>query len=229
MRVVWAVLLTVPAWAGDFTSRLWDSIEPIFRRTLEHPFLAGLADGTLPRARFDYYLAQDALYLGGFSRALSLLAAKAPREDWSLALNRHAVEALEVERKLHESLLGTGRPPAGMAPTNLAYTNHLIATVTQRPFAEGLAAVLPCYWIYWEVGKHLKKRGSKDPDYQRWIDQYASEEFGASVRLVLVMMEEEARSLDAATRQRAEKLFELSARYEYMFWDMAWRQEGWPP
>lgn len=229
MRVVWAVLLSVPAWAGDFTGRLWSSIEPIYRRTLAHPFLVGLADGTLPRSRFDYYLAQDALYLGGFSRALSLLAAKSPREDWSLTLNRHAVEALEVERKLHESLLGAGRPAATMAPTNLAYVNHLTATVTQRPFIEGLAAVLPCYWIYWEVGKHLKRQGSREPDYQRWIDQYAAEEFGASVRQVLEMMEEEARTADAVTRQRAQKLFELSARYEYMFWDMAWREEGWPP
>lgn len=229
MRLVWAVLLAAPAWAGDFTGRLWSSIQPIYQRTLEHPFLRGLADGSLPRSRFEYYLAQDALYLGGFSRALSLLAAKAPREEWSLTLNRHAVEALEVERKLHESLLGAGRSAATMAPTNLAYTNHLIATVTQRPFLEGLAAMLPCYWIYWEVGKHLKQRGSKDPDYQRWIDQYAAEEFGASVRQVLEMMETEAQTADAATREKAQKLFELSARYEYMFWDMAWREEGWPP
>lgn len=229
MRLVWAVLLAAPAWAGDFTGRLWSSIQPIYQRTLDHPFLKGLADGSLPRSRFEYYLAQDALYLGGFSRALSLLAAKAPREEWSLTLNRHAVEALEVERKLHESLLGAGRPAATMAPTNLAYTNHLIATVTQRPFLEGLGAMLPCYWIYWEVGKYLKQRGSKDPDYQRWIDQYAAEEFGASVRQVLAMIEEEARTADAATRERAQKLFELSARYEYMFWDMAWREEGWPP
>lgn len=213
----------------SFTDELWEHIRPIYQRTLEHPFLRGLTDGTLPRDRFEFYLAQDADYLNGFSRALSVLAAKAPREEWSLTLNRHAVEALEVERQLHESLLKKTGKRAPMAPTNRAYTNHLLATVSMRPFGEGLAAMLPCYWIYWEVGKELKKKGSKDPDYQRWIDQYAGEDYGASVRQVLAMMNAEAQSMNAAQRAELKKLFEISARYEYMFWDMAWRMENWPP
>jgi thiaminase/transcriptional activator TenA len=229
VKLFWLLLLVWPAWGGEFTGQLWSAIAPIYDKTVRHPFLAGLADGTLPRARFDFYLEQDALYLSAFSRALSLLAAKAPREEWALTLNRHAVEALEVERKLHESLLGPGRRTPAMAPSNFAYTNHLIAAVSQRPFAEGLAALLPCYWIYWEVGKQLKKRGSKNPDYQRWIDQYAGEEYGATVRQVLEMMDQEARAMSAASREAARKLFEISARYEYMFWDMAWREEAWPP
>ena len=222
-----AFALAAPS--ASFTDELWEHIRPLYHRTLEHPFLKGLTDGTLPRDRFDFYLAQDADYLSSFSRALSLLAAKAPREDWSLTLNRHAVEALEVERQLHDSLLkeNAKRPP--MAPTNRAYTNHLLATVSMRPFGEGLAAMLPCYWIYWEVGKELKKKGSKNPDYQRWIDQYAGEEYGASVRQVLAMMNAEAQSMNAAQRAELKKLFEISARYEYMFWDMAWRMEEWPP
>lgn len=230
VKSFWAILLASLAWGGGgFTERLWLEIAPIHEKTRSHPFLAGLADGSLPRSRFNFYLEQDALYLGAFSRALSLLAARAPREDWALILNRHAVEALEVERKLHESLLGPGRRLAVMAPTNYAYTNHLIAAVSQRPFGEGLAALLPCYWIYWEVGKELKKRGSKNPDYQRWIDQYAGEEYGATVRQVLEMMEQQARLMSEDSRQAARKLFEISARYEYMFWDMAWREEAWPP
>jgi thiaminase/transcriptional activator TenA len=89
--------------------------------------------------------------------------------------------------------------------------------------------VLPCYWIYWEVGKELVKKGSKDPDYQRWINQYAGEEYGNVVRQVLDMMNAEAARLDAESRRAAKNLFLLSARYEYMFWDMAWREEQWPP
>jgi thiaminase/transcriptional activator TenA len=228
-QFVCAILAAWPAWAGGFTDGLWAAIAPIYEKTLRHPFLAGLADGTLPRARFDFYLEQDALYLSAFSRALSLLAAKAPREDWALTLNRHAVEALEVERKLHESLLGPGRRAATMAPSNFAYANHLIAAASQRPFGEGLAALLPCYWIYWEVGKELKKRGSKNPVYQRWIDQYAGQEYGATVRQVLEMMDQEARAMSTGSREAARKLFEISARYEYLFWDMAWREESWPP
>lgn len=221
--------LTLAGPPAAFTDELWQHIQPIYQRTLDHPFLKGLTDGTLPRQRFEFYLAQDADYLNSFSRGLSLLAAKAPREEWSLTLNRHAVEALEVERQLHESLLkkASKRPP--MAPTSRAYTNHLLATVSMRPFGEGLAAMLPCYWIYWEAGKELKKKGSTDADYQRWIDQYAGEEYGASVRQVLDMMNAEAAAMNSAARAEVKKLFEISARYEYMFWDMAWREETWPP
>ena len=97
------------------------------------------------------------------------------------------------------------------------------------PFHEGLAAVLPCYWIYWEVGKELQKRGSQDPDYQRWIAQYASQDFGRVVEHVLEMMNAEAEGLDAPSRDRLTKIFQTSSRYEWMFWDMAWREEKWEP
>jgi thiaminase/transcriptional activator TenA len=122
-----------------------------------------------------------------------------------------------------------GKTASEMAPSNYAYTNHLLAAVTRRPFAEGLAAVLPCYWIYQEVGKELKQRGSKNPDYQRWIDQYSDESYGESVAQAIRMLNSAGEGLDPAARERAKQLFTRSARYEYMFWDMAWRQERWPP
>ncbi|MGH9722439.1 MAG: hypothetical protein ACRD8O_19685, partial [Bryobacteraceae bacterium] len=127
---------------GRFTTELWNDIRPIYGRTLDHAYLKGLADGTLVRSRFDFYLEQDALYLRAFAQTLSVLAAKAPREEWSVTLNRHAVESLEVERQLHESLL-RGRRSTAAAPVNYAYTNHLLATAFRQSFGHGLAAVLP--------------------------------------------------------------------------------------
>ena len=211
-----------------FTDELWAGIQPVYAKTLQHPFLSGLADGTLPRAKFDFYLQQDALYLDTFSEAIKTLAAKAPRKEWQATLRQHAADAIEEKNQLHLTLL-RGKTASEMAPSNYAYTNHLLAAVERGPFAQGLAAVLPCYWIYWEVGKELKKRGSKDPDYQRWIDQYSDESYRASVEQAIAMMNAAAGGLDPAARERARQLFTRSARYEYMFWDMAWRQEGWPP
>jgi thiaminase/transcriptional activator TenA len=211
-----------------FTDELWAGIEPVYAKTLQHPFLTGLADGTLPRAKFEFYLQQDALFLETFSDALKTLATKAPRNEWQTILNQHAADAITEEQQLHLTLL-RGKTAREKAPSNYAYTNHLLATVTRRPFAEGLAAVLPCYWIYWEVGKELKKRGSRDADYQRWIDVYSDEGYRESVMQVLRMMNSTAEGLDAAARERLKELFTRSARYEYMFWDMAWKEERWPP
>jgi thiaminase/transcriptional activator TenA len=221
--------------AQTFTSQLWRDITPVYSRTIQHPFLTGLADGSLPRERFHFFLLQDSLYLSSFAQALNFLAAKAPRQEWSAVLARHSIEAIEAERKLHASILaGYGVKQADMdrtemAPVNAAYTNHLLASVQALTFTEGLAAMLPCYWVYWEVGKELRKQGSKNPDYQKWINQYASEDFGATVRQVLRMMDESAASAPESVRRNARRLFERSARYEYMFWDMAWRMEQWAP
>ncbi len=220
---------------SNFTDELWSEIQPLYAKTLEHPFLTEMADGMLPQEKFQYYLIQDAHYLRRFSHALSVLAAKAPRPEWSVTLNEHAAETLQGEQQLHLSIgKSFGVSPeefisATVAPLNTAYTNHLIAAAYSRPFAEGLAALLPCYWIYWEVGKQMVQKGSKVPYYQRWIDQYAGEEYGQQVQTVLDMMNALAAEQDAPSRQRMRQLFVTSARYEWMFWDMAYRLERWPP
>lgn len=218
------------ALASDFTSQLWKDAAPLYQKTLAHPFLEGLASGKLPRESFHFYLRQDSLYLRSFAQALHTLASKAPKEEWAATLARHATEAIEAERQLHRSLLASS--PANrreeMAPANRAYTNHLLASVSRLSFTEGLAAMLPCYWIYWEVGKELKRKGSSDPDYAKWIEQYSAPEYGAAVTAVLLMMNEAAASASAAERESARNLFLLSVRYEYMFWDMGWKQEKWP-
>jgi thiaminase (transcriptional activator TenA) len=220
--------------AASLTDEMWTEAKPVYQATLQHPYLQGLADGTLPKPSFQFYLIEDAKYLRAFGEALRALAKKAPQREWAATLGRHATEAIDAEKQLHQSLLASyglaaGKPDGPMAPTNYAYTNHFRQTVEKGSFAEGLAAMLPCYWIYWEVGKELVKRGSKDKDYQRWIDQYASEGYGATVRQVLDMMNIEAGRLTPQQRRRAIDLFVVSTRYEYMFWDMAWRREPWPP
>lgn len=217
--------------SATFTEDLWRRIQPVYARTLAHPFLAGLTDGSLTRRKFQYYLAQDSLYLRAFGQALNLLAAKAPRQEWSMVLSGHSVDALREERAMHQSILKSygAEPAAKMAPTCRAYSNHLLVNVTRGTFLEGSCAMLPCYWIYWEVGKHLARKGSPDKDYQRWISHYAGGGYGKAVEQVLAIADESAGTASETERRQAGELFELSARYEYMFWDMAWREESWAP
>jgi len=88
--------------------------------------------------------------------------------------------------------------------------------------------VLPCYWIYWEVGKELLRRGSPDPRYQQWIDTYSGEEFAGDVREVLAIADELGPALAPAERAQVGRHFRATSRYEWMFWDMGYRQESWP-
>ena len=217
-----------------FTKELWRSIKPIYAAILRHPFLRGLSDGSLPRESFKFYAVQDALYLREFARALSLAGARAPKDDWIIMFNEHAAGALKVERSLHESFFQEfGLTPGAvastpLAPTNLAYTSYLLAVAYGAPFHEALAALLPCYWIYWEVGKELERAGSADLLYKRWIGTYASEEFGSVVRAVLAAADQVADGLRPPEREAMQAHFVATSRYEWMFWDMGLRREAWP-
>jgi len=224
----------MPTTRTGFTGQLWTAAEPTYQSILRHPFVTGLTDASLDRQAFRYYVVEDAVYLTAFARALSIAAAKAPKDAWILRFNRDAIGSLEAERALHESYfkefglteseLMSRRP----APTTLAYTSYLLATAYERSFSEALASLLPCYWIYAEVGKALSEKGSPDPLYQRWIDSYASEEYDQQVQSILDIMDEVAEGEGASVRAAMVERYTTTSRYEWMFWDMGYRQETWP-
>jgi len=217
-----------------FTQELWKSITPVYEAILEHPFLMGLADGTLDEKAFRFYVIQDAHYLRDYARALSICSARGPREEDILMFARHAAGAIEVERSLHESFFTDfGLSEAEVraepvAPTTLAYTSYLIATAYGGDFSDALAAVLPCYWIYWEVGKKLLESASPNPLYQRWIDTYGGEEFGDIVTEVLRLTDRVGAAASDEQRRRMTEHFATTSRYEWMFWDMGYVQQQWP-
>jgi len=217
-----------------FTDDLWQGSADIYRAILAHPFLAGLTDGSLPRQAFTFYVLQDARYLLGYAQALAAVASRAPDAAGIEMFAGHAAAVIAEERKLHDSLLADlGIDPASAeaaepAPTTLAYTSYLLATVRGGSYAEGVGAVLPCYWIYWEVGKELLHRGSPDPRYQQWIDTYGGEDFGGVVREVIAVADALGPGLAPSERALVHRHFRATSRYEWMFWDMGYRQETWP-
>jgi thiaminase (transcriptional activator TenA) len=218
----------------SFAAELWRGITDIYTAILEHPFVTGLADGSLPQESFEFYVIQDALYLRQYAQALAAVASRAPDQKETEMFARHAAGVVAVEMSLHASLLAdleidpAAAAAAEPAPTTLAYTSYLISATVGGSFGEGVGAVLPCYWIYWEVGKHLLQRGSPDSRYQRWIDTYAGEEFGEDVREVIAVTDRLGLQIAAGERERVHRRFRATSRYEWMFWDMGYRRETWP-
>ncbi|MGI8651120.1 MAG: thiaminase II [Rubrobacter sp.] len=217
-----------------FTGELWSEIEGIFEKVIAHPFITGLTDGTLPKEKFRHYVVQDALYLRDYARALALVGVRSGEEDTLLMFNTHSTGAITVERSLHEGFLsGLGlkqgdvdRTP--MSPTTLAYTSYMMRAAATGGYHEGLCAVLPCYWIYTEVGNALAGASSPDPMYARWIETYGGEDFNALVRAVLDTADRACRDLDGQQKAAAKQAFVTTSRYEWMFWDAGWRRESWP-
>ena len=142
--------------------------------------------------------------------------------------------AITVEKSLHDGFLkdfglpedAVDRVPA--TPTTLAYTSYLLRVASLSDYHEVLAAGLPCYWIYERVGKTLLENVYPEPRYQKWIDTYGGEDFGALVEAVLNLTDKACEGLSPEHRARAIEAFVTTARYEWMFWDAAWRREDWP-
>lgn len=218
-----------------FSAELWDSgAAKVYDEIVRHPFITGLTDGTLDHDAFRYFIIQDSHYLRAYSRALALVAGRAVDEDAVSMFSRHAAEAIEVERDLHRDLLGSlglssvDVETAGSGPTTTAYMSYLTAVCTTGTYAEAVAAVLPCYWIYRDVGRELLQHSSPEPLYQKWIETYGSPEFDAVVESVLAVTDRLGAEVGPGERDRCHRHFATTTRYEWMFWDAAYRQLEWP-
>jgi len=213
---------------------LWADVEHIYAAILAHPFVSGLADGTLPREAFRHYIVQDAHYLRGYARALALCAAKASNPSDTVMFAEHAAGAVAAERGLHAALmdeLGSTSAQAAqepVAPTTRAYVSYLLAAAYGGSFAEAVSAVLPCYWIYARVGAELLARSSPDPLYARWIAMYGGAEFQTVVDSVLALTDRVGADISAAEQALMREHFTTTSRYEWMFWDAGYRCETWP-
>ena len=215
-------------------AELWSAGAETYAAILAHPFITGLTDGTLDRASFRYFLIQDSHYLRVYARALALTAARATTDDAVQMFAAHAANAIAVEQDLHTRLLGElGIDPGDVAttpagPATVAYTSYLLAVCATGSYAEAVATVLPCYWVYRDVGRELAARSSPDPVYAAWIATYASPGFDEVVSAVIEETDRLGASTHPAERERCRAHFATTARYEWMFWDAAHRRLGWP-
>jgi thiaminase/transcriptional activator TenA len=217
-----------------FSREAWERNAAVYERIRSMPFNAELAAGTLSEARFKHYITQDAHYLVGFGRALTLAAAKAPNPDRVVQFAKSAEGAIVVERALHGSFFAQyaitpdvfARTP--LSPACHHYVSFLLATAYGEPYDVLLGALLPCFWIYAEVGRDIHSRARANNPYRAWIDTYAGEEFHAAVRAVIAATDEAAAMASADIRARMHAAFARATQLEWMFWDSAYRLEQRP-
>ncbi|GJE58084.1 TenA family protein [Methylobacterium trifolii] len=220
--------------AGAFSREAWARNAAAYETIRTMPFNAELAAGTLSPERFTRYIVQDAHYLIGFGRALSLAAAKAPDPEGIVLFSRAAQEAIVVERALHGGFFRDyGIAPETFAATPLTppcdhYVSYLLATAYAEPFEVLLGALLPCFWIYAEVGRDIFSRAGPGNPYRAWIDTYAGEEFGLAVAAMIAATDAAAAGVSPALRERMHRAFTHATRLEWLFWNGAYDGAGWP-
>lgn len=213
-----------------WTDKSWNSIEPIYQKIIEMPFIKELQNGTLPLEKFQFYMGQDSYYLENFARSLALIGARAERIDHALDFIRFAEGAIVVEKALHDSYF----QEFGLAnreniePTTHHYINFLKSTSALDQIEVAMAAVLPCFWIYQEVGDYIyKNQLNENNPYQKWIDTYAGEEFETLVMKAKEICDLVAENCTEFQQRKMTEAFIAASRLEFMFWDSAYRLKHW--
>jgi thiaminase/transcriptional activator TenA len=201
---------------------------------LAHPFVVGLGDGTLPRERFQHYVAQDYVFLVDYGRLLALGAARAPDLPTMRRFADLTQAILVTEMDLHRSFAdqwGIDEPTlAATRPTaaTRGYVDFLLRTAALADFAELVAVLLPCMWSYAEIGARLaaaRDAGTADPGpYAAWVDTYASPEFTALSDWCRALAAELGEVAPPAARARMVEAFGTAVAHEIGFWESSWQQ-----
>jgi thiaminase/transcriptional activator TenA len=219
-----------------FTAELRLKVARSWDLEQRHPFVLGIGDGTLPLDKFRYYMRQDYLFLVDFSRVIAIAVAKSRSVDDMAWFARLLHETLNTEMALHVGFCGEfgitedELKATSPSPTTLAYTRHLIECAYSGDAGATATAILPCSWGYAEIGRMLADRGTPagQPLYRRWIEMYSSPEFAELAAWLRSYVDRSADAEGDRGRSRMEEIFVTSSRYEYMFWDAAYRTEDWP-
>ena len=213
-----------------FSAALWAEAAPIWSAIQRHPFLAELRAGSLPLETFRYYVTQDYHYLEAFARAVATALAKAPDADTLELLAKRVLTP--IERPLHNRLFElAGLQLADVraveiAPTNLAYQNHMLAVAARGGLGEIAAALLPCPWTYHKLGEALEV--AEHAIYTEWAGFYTAGLLRESVEAWCGFVDLAAERGGPEQRSAMRRAFMTSCRYEYLFWDAAYKRESWP-
>ena len=208
--------------ANSWTSEAWKAAEDIYKDILEHPFIKELAAGTLATGIFDRYLAQDERYIGNYGRQMFELAELITEPEAHEMFVEFAKEGLEGEKMMHALLIDRFGIDTQVLPSPVTadYNEHTQAAIATGSKEIGLAAMLPCMWVYNEVGQHILRIASVDGNpYREWIQEYDNEAFTEGVNAVLKLADEYAAATDDATRRKMTQAFVEATKFEYYFWD----------
>ena len=211
-----------------FSDHLWQQNLKDFQAILQHPFNQKLADGTLPIAKFCYYIEQDSVYLLHFAQALAAIAARLHEPSLIKEFIKFAEGALVAEQELvHQYYMGkfAYKKTNQQTLACLAYNNFLLSQTRGASVEVAIAAVVPCFWIYYEVGRHIYSLSDqKHNPYYKWIETYASPAFETSVKKVISIMDEFSLKASASVKAEMAKAFALSCQLEWHFWDDAYHE-----
>ena len=217
----------------SFSRSLKEKAIKVWEDGYNHPFVQELGQGTLDKKKFQFYLLQDYQYLLQYAKVFALAAVKTDSEDLMIRLTnvqKTVLDEINLHRQYMEKFGISREEMAAVKPSlfNRTYTANMLAVGQTGDLADILATVFPCAWTYSDYGKRLKERYAdrlEDNFYKTWIENYASSEYEESFAWFFDVLDRLVADKTDAQRANIEQIFISSVEFEYLFWDMAYKQE----
>ncbi len=198
----------------------WQYSAKIFDKIILHPFNQALMQGTLSIERFTYYMEQDGIYVVEEGKFESIIASRI-KFEYIDEFQKYASGALEYRKEIdlffekEANITKTGE----LAPATLGYTSYLLGSTVSMPVEILVAALLPCFWYYREIGEYFASHPAKNNPYQEFIDSYASEEYSVIVDELIDIFDDLASKAPQEIRAQMIDAFYKSAIYEWHFYE----------
>jgi len=218
----------------SFSRGLKAKASKVWEEGYNHPFVQELGLGTLDKEKFKFYLLQDYQYLLQYAKVFAIAAIKSDTEELMTNFSTIQYNILAQEMNLHREYMAsfgvTLEEMLSVKPSlyNKTYTANIIAVGQTGGLAEILAAVFPCAWTYTDYGKRLKKQYADRLEgnfYKTWIEKYASDEFSDSFEWFYDTLDNLVANMTDSQREKITEIFISSVEFEYLFWDMAYKQQ----
>lgn len=216
-----------------FTDQLKEAAKDSWEQSLHHPFVQGIVKGDLPLDIFKYYILQDIYYLKHYGKVHAIAASQA--DDFSVTASladkaRTTAQAELTVHKEHAEILHITNEDIEHfkpAPTAYAYTSHLYRAAMSGSLAQTVAAMLPCYWLYADIGKKNEHANPEPEIYRNWLKMYASDWFQDSTKEQINLLNSLAKNMHETEKEKVKEQFIIAKEYELNFWEMSYTKEKW--
>ena len=213
----------------SWSKEIWKKSSKIYNSILELDFLKELSEGTLDSDIFARYIAQDEIYLKNYYHQMNMLADMMESTDDKELFIAFAKSGMEGEKALHDMLIDRYGIETKVEPSKVTsdYNAHICEGIATGDLCIALASVLPCMWIYNQVGLHILNHSKLEGNpFKEWILEYGQEEFTTGVNKVLKMVDGWASKTDKQTREKMDYYYLKAALYEYAFWDYGYNADS---
>ena len=216
------------------TERLLNCTRDIWEGYHAHPFVRGIADGSLDEDKFRFYMIQDYIYLIDYARVFALGVAKARDMETMRYFASYVHQILDGEMEIHKSYmkrLGISPEEAERTPASLdnaSYTAYMLKVAYEEGPGEIAAAILSCALSYEHIARRIVAEypaAEAHPFYGEWVSGYADNDYSAANRELTALTEQLTADYTEAQLRHLEEIFTVCSRYEAAFWDMAWEKK----